>query len=139
MKNLTFKDYIILVLLVGCVIFGYMTFFRGDKYYREQLKTLKIEYKKEQDLRKSLDTELFKLKKDREDLFNRNKQLEELISLQDAIIEDRKSEAVRSRKELEETRKRIEEVRKKITYIKKNPANRTCDSLINSLKLKTGK
>ena len=139
MKNLTIKDYLILVLLAGCIVFGYMTFFRSDKYYREQLKSLQIEYKKEQDLRKRLSSEIAQLKKEREDLINRGKQLESLINLQDDLIEDRKAEAAKTRKELDETRKRIDEVRKRIRDVKKNPANRTGDSLINSLKLKTDK
>jgi len=139
MKNLTFKDYIILVLLIGCVIFGYMTFFRGDKYYREELKKLKVEYKKEHDLRKDLDRQLIELKNQRDILIEKSNQLEKLINLQDEFIQDKKSEAAKTRKELDETRKRIDEVRKKIREVKSNPANRTGDSLIYSIKLKTQK
>lgn len=139
MKNLTVKDYIILILLLGCIIFGYMTFFKGNKYYREEIKKLKVEYQKEQDLRKDLDIELANLRKQRDDLVKSGEQLQLLINLQDILIQDRKAQADKTRKELDETRLRIAEVRKKIRQVKESPANRTGDSLIYSLQLKTQK
>ena len=59
-----YKNILILILLAGCLIFGYITLFSGDKNYKEQLKRLDVSNKILKEQRKAINSELLILKAD---------------------------------------------------------------------------
>ena len=139
MKYMDTKNIIILVLLIGCLVFGYINLFRGDKLYEykvEELQKANSTLLKERDLVKgeikTLNIEFTALKSKEAELMNS-------INLRDSEIAKSKDKANRSKAELEKFKKEIEETREKIDSLKAQPANRQGDDLLNSLKSKLNK
>ena len=141
-KNKNMKDYkniLILILLAGCLIFGYITLFSGDKNYKEQLKRLDVSNKILKEQRKAINSELLILKADYSKLKVHEAALADEVTALDKEVKKNKDAADRSKAELDTVKKDMEETRKKIADVKQNPANRTGEDLLNSLKIKTQK
>jgi hypothetical protein len=137
MKNINIKDIVIFVLLLGCLFFGYRSFFSSDNLYKYKVEELR----KQNDslfIEKSIiDEILIKLSMEFDSLKIIEENLIEEINQRDIDIERSKNKADQSRKELDKYRKEIEETKRKIEWMKENPANRTGENLINSLKSKS--
>jgi len=133
------KNILIVVLLAGCMIFGYMWFFRNDGGYKQKIKDLEKEKKELIVAREKLEKDVTVLEKNFQDLKKREDALVADISRRDAEIRRRKEEAARSKAELDNMKKGLKETQDKIVELKKNPPNRTGDDLLNSLKMKTQK
>ncbi len=133
------KNILIVVLLAGCMIFGYMWFFRNDSGYKQKIKDLEKEKKELIVAREKLEKDVTVLEKNFQDLKKREDALVADISRRDAEIRRRKEEAARSKAELDNMKKGLKETQDKIVELKKNPPNRTGDDLLNSLKMKTQK
>ena len=133
------KNILIVVLLAGCMIFGYMWFFRNDGGYKQKIKDLEREKKELIIAREKLEKDVVVLEKNFEDLKKKETSLAADIKKRDEEIRRRKEEAAKSRAELDNMKKGLKETQEKIVELKKNPSNRTGDDLLNSLKLKTQK
>jgi outer membrane murein-binding lipoprotein Lpp len=133
------KNILIVVLLAGCMIFGYMWFFRNDGGYKQKIKDLEREKKELIIAREKLEKDVVVLEKNFEDLKKKESSLAADIKKRDEEIRRRKEEAAKSRAELDNMKKGLKETQEKIVELKKNPSNRTGDDLLNSLKLKTQK
>ena len=133
------KNILIVVLLAGCMIFGYMWFFRNDGRYKQKILDLEIEKKELIIAREKLEKDVVVLEKNFEDLKKKESSLAADIKKRDEEIRRRKEEAAKSRAELDNMKKGLKETQEKIVELKKNPSNRTGDDLLNSLKLKTQK
>lgn len=130
---------IIAVLFLFAAVTGYKWYFGSNSASKERVKQLEKEFselekrKKESDLRiaqwqskfDSLKVEDSKLLMEIERL-HKETQLAEI-------------EAAKSKGKLDGLRKELAETRKKIEEFKKNPPNRTGESLLESLKNKTAK
>lgn len=133
------KNILIVVLLAGCMIFGYMWFFRNDSGYKQKIKDLEKEKKELIVASEKLEKDVIVLEKNFEDLMKKESSLAAVIKKRDEEIRRRKEEATRSRTELDKMKKGLKETQEKIAELKKRPPNRTGDDLLNSLKLKTQK
>lgn len=133
------KNILILALLVGCFIFGYAHFFKSDGVYKLKVKQLEQANIDLQNERKKLGIELSSVKLD----FAKLKVIEGKLATQvaglDIEIQKNKAAVLKSRAELDKLKVELAQTRKKIEDLKSNPANRTGDDLLNSLKLKTEK
>jgi chromosome segregation ATPase len=137
MKN--YKNIIILVLLIGCLIFGYISLFRGDKLYEHKVKELQKENLILCKKRDSLGSEINILELQFSNLKSKEEELINDINQRDLEIAKSKEKANKSRSELEKFKREMQETRNKIDSLKAHPANRTGDDLLNSIKLKTQK
>jgi len=138
MKDLKdIKNLLILFLLVCVVIFGYKTFFTGDKLYKEKLKQLEAANKKLQQERIAIDLRIDSLKLEYGKLKDHEVKLAKEISDRDKEIAKDKAAAAKSKAELNKFKQEMAETQEKIAEMKKHPANRTGDDLLNSLKIKT--
>jgi chromosome segregation ATPase len=133
------RNIIILVLLLGVFLFGGIVFFGGDSSYKKELKELQKENKALQAQRDSIDRVIAGLEVDYKKLLQKEAALLADIAKRDADIAAAKAAANRSRAELDRLKKELEKTREEIKKHETNPANRTGDDLLNSLKLKTGK
>ena len=133
------KNILIVVLLAGCMIFGYMWFFRNDGGYKQKILDLEGEKKELIIAREKLEKDVVVLEKNFDDLKKKESSLAADIKKRDEEIRRRKEEAAKSRAELDNMKKGLKETQEKIVELKKNPSNRTGDDLLNSLKLKTQK
>ena len=105
MKYMDTKNIIILVLLIGCLVFGYINLFRGDKIYEYKVEELQKENAtllKERDSIKgdikTLNIEFAALKSKEAELMND-------INLRDSKIAKSKDKANRTKAELEKLKK----------------------------------
>ena len=136
MKNINTKDIVIIVLLLGCLVFGYRSFFSSDNLYKYKVEELRKQNDSLLNEKSIIDERLKNLSMEFDSLKIIEENLIEEINQRDIDIERSKNKADRSRKELDKYRKEMEESKKKIEWMKENPANRTGDDLINSLKSK---
>jgi chromosome segregation ATPase len=134
--KLDIKLILILILLVGCLIFGYMWYFNTDNTdYKKDLKELREYNKILQNQRDSIDQELTKLEIDFSILkTNESFYLDKIYKLE-IEIENSKNNVNKSKAELDKMRKELVEIRKKIQEFKNNPPVLTDDDLLNSLKI----
>lgn len=139
MKKLNAKDFVIISLLLGCLIFGYMSFFKGDDLYKYKVEELNKQNEALLKEKSLSDEKIKKLNLEFDSLKIIEIKLINDINLRDVEIGKTKDRANKSKKELDKFRREMEETRKKIDSLKANPANRTGEDLINSLKLKTQK
>jgi len=137
MKNI--KNIIIVVLLAACLIFGYISLFRGDKLYEYKVEELKKENAALMKQKLAIDEENKTLKIEFSNLKTKEVELLNDINLRDSEIAKSKENANRSKRELEKFKREIESTRQKIDSLKAHPANRTGEDLLNSIKLKTQK
>lgn len=138
-KYMDTKNIIILVLLIGCLIFGYINLFRGDKLYEYRVKELELKNSELVKERLEIDKEIKTLKIDFTKLKEKEAELLDDINNRDIEIGKSKDRANKSKQELEKFKKDIEETKSKIENLKRNPANREGNDLLNSLKLKLNK
>lgn len=131
------KTIAIAVLVLLVLIFGATTFFKKDSLYKYKLEELQKVYDAEHNKRDSLDQELVKVRAEFAALKVQEKKLAAVVARLDQDIASAKSDANRSREELDRAKTSLEETRKKIADLKSNPPNRTGEDLLNSLKLKT--
>ena len=130
------KSMIFLILLGVGVFFGYKWYLKNDKASEERIKKLESEYTKLQSKKDSSDIKIaaWHSKFDSirgEDIILKN-QVEHL-SKQTIVAE---TAAAKSKAELETAKAHAESLRADINKLEKNPANRTGDDLIQSLKNK---
>lgn len=133
------KNIIIVILLAGLLIFGYIAIFGGDSNYKQQLKELKTKNELLEKQRDSIDVVINNLHAEYAKLKVREAELAKEVTALDAEVEQNKANAKRSQAELDIMKRDLKETRRKIEELKKHPANREGDDLINSLKLKTTK
>lgn len=133
------KNIIILVLLIGCLVFGYINLFRGDKLYEYKVEELQKENATLLKERDSVKSEIKTLNIEFSALKTKEAELMNDINLRDTEIAKSKDKANRSKAELEKFKKEIEETRGKIDSLKAHPTNRQGDDLLNSLKSKLNK
>jgi chromosome segregation ATPase len=133
--KLDIKSILILILLTGCLIFGYMSYFRtNNSDYKNQIKQLNIENEMLKKQRDSIDTELGKLEDDFTILKSNELSYIEKIKNLDSEIENAKSNANRSRSELNRLKGELNLTKKRIQDLKNNPPILEGDDLLNSLK-----
>jgi predicted nuclease with TOPRIM domain len=135
MKN--WKDIALVVTIILCLIFGWMTFFKGDSGYKERIKSLEKENAELQAKRATLDAEIARRKTAFDSLSVMDIQLQSQLAVLETETRLLRDEVKRSRGALDDIQTRIIATRKRIADLKKNPANRKDTDLINSLKLKT--
>jgi septal ring factor EnvC (AmiA/AmiB activator) len=133
------KSILILFLLAGCLIFGYMWYFKRDPGYKKELKELRADNERIKRERDSINVHLKSLEIDFNKLKQNEKVLQQKISDLEVEIEKSKQKANKSQAELNRLRLKLEETRRKIKELKNNPPNRTGDDLLNSIKIKTMK
>jgi Tfp pilus assembly protein PilO len=131
------KNIIILVLLAGFLLFGYLWFFRDTTDYKAKIKQLEKEKQELIETRDSLDAVAINLGKKYAILVQKEAVLLADIAKKEAEIRKSKEAAARSQAELNRLKNSLKETQRKIEELKKNPANRESDDLLNSLKLKT--
>ena len=131
------KNIIILVLLAGFLLFGYLWFFRDTTDYKAKIKQLEKEKQELIETRDSLDAVAIDLGKKYTILVQKEAVLLADIAKKEAEIRKSKEAAARSQAELNGLKNSLKETQRKIEELKKNPANRESDDLLNSLKLKT--
>jgi septal ring factor EnvC (AmiA/AmiB activator) len=136
--KLDIKSILILVLLAGCLIFGYMWYFKSDNV-KSELKELRADNERIKKERDSINIHLRALEVNFTKLKQNEKFLQQKINDLELEIERSKQKANKSQAELNKLRLRLEETRRKIKELKNNPPNRTDDDLLNSLKIKTMK
>lgn len=136
--KLDIKSILILVLLAGCLIFGYMWYFKSDNYKKE-LKELRAENEKIGQERDSINKNLKKLEIEFDKLKIREQALQQKIDSLQIEIDKSKQSANRTKAELDRIRQKLAETRRKIKEFRDNPPNRTGDDLLNSIKIKTTK
>jgi peptidoglycan hydrolase CwlO-like protein len=139
MKNLNIKDYLIIVLFLGVMIFGYISLFRGDKLYEYKLEELKKENLILLKMKDSLGLKINGLESQFITLKAKETELINDINNRDLEIARSKEKASKSKAELDKFKREMQETRNKIDSLKAHPANRTGDDLLNSIKLKTQK
>jgi peptidoglycan hydrolase CwlO-like protein len=137
MKN--YKNIIIIFLLIGCLIFGYISLFRGDKLYEYKLEELKKENLILLKMKDSLGLKINGLESQFITLKAKETELINDINNRDLEIARSKEKASKSKAELDKFKREMQETRNKIDSLKAHPANRTGDDLLNSIKLKTQK
>jgi chromosome segregation ATPase len=134
--KLDIKSILILILLFGCLIFGYMWYFNTDNTdYKKELKELREDNKMLQEQRDSINHELKILESDFLILKTNESFYLDKIDKLEIEIEKAKNNANKSKAELDKIRKELAEVRKKIQEFKNNPPVLTDDDLLNSLKI----
>jgi len=133
------KNVLILILLAGCLIFGYMWFFSGNDEYKEKIKQLEKEKKELVSERENLDKQVKVLQGDYVILKQKEAKLLSDLAKLDTEINQSKINAAKSQAELNKMKRDLKDTQDKIAELKKNPANRTGDDLLNSLKMKTQK
>jgi septal ring factor EnvC (AmiA/AmiB activator) len=131
------KNVIITVLLLGVLVFAAIVFYGGDSAYKKRVKELQAENKVLQAQRDSIDSVITGLENDYQDLLLKEAALLADIAQRDAGIQKAKDDANRSKVELDRIKKDLEKTRAEIKKHETNPANRTGDDLLNSLKFKT--
>lgn len=131
------KNIIITVLLLGVLVFAAIVFYGGDTAYKKRVKELQAENKVLQAQRDSIDSVIGGLENDYQDLLLKEAALLADIAQRDADIQKAKDAANRSKVELDRIKKDLEKTRAEIKKHETNPANRTGDDLLNSLKFKT--
>ena len=139
MKNLNIKDYLIIVLFLGVMIFGYISLFSGDKLYEYKLEELKKENLILSKMKDSLGLKINSLESQFITLKAKETELINDINNRDLEIAKSKERASKSKAELDKFKREMQETRNKIDSLKAHPANRTGDDLLNSIKLKTQK
>lgn len=137
--KLDIKSILILVLLAGCLIFGYMWYFRSDPNYKRELKELREDNKRIRNERDSINIHLIVMQSKFKNLKLREQALQQRIDSLEIEIEKSKQNANRSQADLNKLRNKLAETRRKIREMKDNPPNRTGDDLLNSIKIKTMK
>ena len=130
------KDWLIVGLLILCLIFGYKTLTSGDSEYKRKVEELHLANEKLIKERASIDSTILEIDKRYKKLQFKDSILTIEISKRDKIIAANIAKANKSQAELSKIKSQMDLTRKKITELKKNPPNRTGDSLVNSLKLK---
>jgi len=133
------KNILILALLAGCLVFGYMALFRGDAGYKEKLKSLEDANAQLQKERSAINGAIVNLKGEYTKLKAHEAVLAADVAQRDASIAQSKAEAACSQAELGKLKHEMDETLRKIKDAKAHPANRIGDDLLNSLKLKTSK
>lgn len=126
-----FKSIIILVLLIMCLIFGYIWFWIGGKTYRDNIKGLEKEKTELVKERKQLNKDIDSLKIVNQELIKKDEKLTLDIKKRDVEIRKHKEESSRLIKELNELKQKIKDTQSKIEEIQKNPIKRTGDDLLN--------
>ncbi len=130
------KNIAILVLLVGCLIFGWFTFFGSDSAYKERIKQLEKENRESAEARAKLSAEIESRKAEYDKLKAIESQLITELSLLEGETARLRDDAQRSRDDFDAIQTRLVETREKIKKLKETPANRKDEDLINSLKIK---
>lgn len=133
------RNIIIAILLIGVFVFAAVVFYGGDSAYKKRVKELQSENATLQAQRDSIDLVISGLEKDYKKLLLKEAALLADIAKRDAEIAQAKAAANRSKAELDRLKKDLAKTRKEIKEREVNPANRTGDDLLNSLKLKTQK
>jgi chromosome segregation ATPase len=135
MKNI--KDIAITVLAILCIIFAAITFFGGDSKYKHQIEALQNDNKRLHTERDSIIKAGKEIQSRIDSLTIIENRLKGVIADKDIEISKAKSNAQKSKAELDSMRQKLEKIRKQIADAKKNPPNREGEDLINSLKIKT--
>lgn len=135
--KLDFKSILILILLAFALFFGYKWYFTDNSDYKNQIKELKEQYQilEDEKNQNKLIIERYKVELDSimvQDSLN----LIRISELESNVFEA-EQKAKDSKKQFDKLQKQLEETRKKIEEFKKNPPNRTGDSLLESIKNKT--
>jgi len=137
--KLDIKSILILILLGFTLIFGYKWYFSGDDGIKEELKQLQEQYdqieKEKQESTKRLDANAIVI----DSLLNIDSLNTEKIALLEFNVREAEDKANESAGKLSAVQKELAATRKKIKELKENPANRTGDDLLNSIKNKTKK
>jgi chromosome segregation ATPase len=133
------KNYIIVILVVVCLAFGYFTFKGSDSELKSKIEQLKSSNSLLEHQRDSIDKVITLTMKDFQKAKSADSALQIDIRSYEAEIERQKSLANQSRAQLDNLQKSLEETRRKIVDMKAHLANRTGDDLLKSIKLKTTK
>jgi len=135
MKNL--KDIALVLFAVLAIIFASTTFFRGSSKYKYQIEELRKDNKRLQSQRDSIVKAGEAIQHRIDSLTAIETRLNGIIADKDVEIAKAKSNAQKSKAELDAMRTNLEKIRKQIEEAEKKPANREGEDLINSLKIKT--
>jgi len=135
MKNI--KDLAIVIFAILTIIFAGTTFFGGGSKYKYQIEELQKANKKLEIQRDSIIDAGKAIQHRIDSLTLIEKRLTGIIADKDLEIIKAKSNAQKSKAELDTMRSKLEKIRKQIQEAKKNPPNREGQDLINSLKIKT--
>lgn len=138
MMKLDKKSIIILVLLGVSVIFFGLWYFKGDDT-KNKIKELESKNRKIEVTRDSLDNVNKSLKLDFDKIQIVINDREEFIKQIEQNLSKVKLELDNANIKVKDGQKALSETKKKIEQLKRNPINRTDDSLINSLKEKLKK
>ena len=138
MMKLDKKSIIILVLLGVSVIFFGLWYFNGDDT-KNKIKELESKNRQIEITRDSLDNVNKSLKLDFDKIQIVINDREEFIKQIEKNLSKVKLELDNANIKVKDGQKALSETKKKIEQLKRNPINRTDDSLINSLKEKLKK
>lgn len=132
-----FKSILVLILLGFALFFGYKWYFTDNSDYKKRIKELKEQYQilEDEKNKNNLIIERYKVELDSimiQDSLNLIR-----ISELEVKVFDSEQKAKNSKKQFLKLQNQLEETRKKIEDFKKNPPNRTGDSLLESIKNKT--
>jgi septal ring factor EnvC (AmiA/AmiB activator) len=131
------KNIIILALFVGMMIFASIVLLGKSSNYKQQVKDLEAKNKVLQSERVEIHKRVAALEREYEALKKKEAELLADIAKRDIEIANSKAAASRSKAELDKLKKDLQKTREDIKNHEDNPANRTGDDLLNSLKLKT--
>lgn len=135
--KLDIKDILILVLLGISLFLGYSWYFRGNSGYKEKVKQLEKEYKELEKEKNLIDLEIIKWRSKYDSLEVVDKKIQAELLILKEEVKKAEEEAKKSKQQLSKIRAELTETRRKIEEFKKNPPNRTGESLLESLKNKT--
>jgi septal ring factor EnvC (AmiA/AmiB activator) len=131
------KNIIILVLFIGMMMFASIALLSNSSEYKQKLQELQTKNQALQNERVEIQKRVATLESEYELLKKKEAALLADIAKRDTEITNLKATAGRSRAELDKLKKDLQKTRSEIENHEKNPANRTGNDLLNSLKLKT--